>query len=397
MKNNQNYSQKKKNLLEVLTSNNLLKDKRLYKAFMEVPLEEFIPEMYRDSFKIYEDIPNLFYYQNPNNYRTISAPHMITIMLQGLSLENNDDLLILGAKSGYIAALAHKLALNGEIIILEANSEIAKLTEENLIKLNLNDNITVIVKNPLEGMPKLSPWQKILVTGAIKQSSIFPLLRQLDPHEGVLYAPIGEEIIQTYTQILRLNSNFFGKKQLQVRFTQLMTQVELDEIELITNLEEYKEVDIEINPKKVDNALDKINIKYETNIFDEINIDEDYGLFDLKQRDNAIKSLNKFKLIINEVKIEENIDLLFKCIKNMEIELKNLEGFKKELGIKTKKIQNILDQINDLNIARRHIEKNSKIDSEIIDRKVDVINKQIEELDNLENLIILEIKRLQNL
>ena len=94
MKNNQNYSQKKKKLLQILTSNNLLKDKRLYKAFMEVPLEEFIPEMYRDSFKIYEDIPNLFYYQSPNNYRTISAPHMITIMLQGLSFESNDDLLI---------------------------------------------------------------------------------------------------------------------------------------------------------------------------------------------------------------------------------------------------------------------------------------------------------------
>jgi protein-L-isoaspartate(D-aspartate) O-methyltransferase len=263
----EDYNQKKKKLVESLTSNNLLKDKRLYKAFLEIPLEEFIPRNYQDPLKIYQDIPNLFYYHDPNNYRTISAPHMITIMLQGLALERDDDLLILGAKSGYIAALAHELAPQGEIIILEANSEIANLTEENLQKLDLDHNITVIVKNPLEGMPDLTPWQKILVTGAIKQSRITPLLRQLDKNEGVLYAPIGEGLVQTYTQILRVDNNFYGKKQLQVRFTPLMTQVELDELELITDLDEYEEVEVEINPKKVDKTLEKINIKYETNVF----------------------------------------------------------------------------------------------------------------------------------
>ncbi|MFO7797081.1 MAG: hypothetical protein ACQERB_15545, partial [Promethearchaeati archaeon] len=245
---NLDFNEKKKRLVDSLTSNDLLKDKRLYKAFLEIPLEEFIPKNYQDSLKIYEDIPNLFYYHDPSNYRTISAPHMITIMLQGLSLEKDDDLLILGAKSGYIAALAHRLAPQGEIIILEANSEIAELTEKNLKKLDLHENISVIVKNPLEGMPDLTPWQKILVTGAIKQNRITPLLRQLDIDEGVLYAPIGEGLVQTYTQILRIEDNFYGKKQLQVRFTPLMTQVEIDELELITDIDQYEEVDVEINP-----------------------------------------------------------------------------------------------------------------------------------------------------
>ena len=167
MENKNTYEKKKKKLVKSLVINELLKDKRLIKAFYEVPLEKFIPEPYIQEAKIYEDYPNLFYFQNRDNYRTISAPHMITIMLQGLALKTNDDLLILGAKSGYIAALAHKLAPKGEIIILEANSEVAKITSENLKKLNLHDNISVIVKNPLQGMPELSPWQKILVTGAI--------------------------------------------------------------------------------------------------------------------------------------------------------------------------------------------------------------------------------------
>ena len=85
-------------LVEHLVKSEYLKDKRLLSAFMEVPLEEFIPEQFRDPLRIYEDTPNLFYYLNRENYRTISAPHMISIMLQGLSLKDDDDLLILGAK-----------------------------------------------------------------------------------------------------------------------------------------------------------------------------------------------------------------------------------------------------------------------------------------------------------
>jgi len=218
---------KKKRLLDTLVINQILKDKRLIKAFMEIPLEKFIPDKFKKLVRPYEDQPNLFYYdeRNPKSYRTISAPHMITIMLQGLALESNDDLLILGAKSGYIAALAHKLAPKGEIVILEANSEIAKITAENLKKLNLDKNITINIKNPLKGMPELSPWQKILVTGAIEQRKIYPLLQQLDKDGGVLFAPIGQEFIQTYTQILRQNDEFFGKQQLQVKFSPLITKV----------------------------------------------------------------------------------------------------------------------------------------------------------------------------
>ena len=138
---NETLEERKEQLLDTLIDTKILKDKRLIKAFRDIPLEQFIPEKFLNNAnyfgpKPYEDKPNLFYYDenNPRNYRTISAPYMITIMLQGLDLKENDNLLILGAKSGYISALAHQLAPKGEIIILEANSEIAKLTSKNLKK-----------------------------------------------------------------------------------------------------------------------------------------------------------------------------------------------------------------------------------------------------------------------
>ena len=396
---------KKRMLVEHLVKSEYLKDKRLLSAFMEVPLEEFIPEQFRDPLRIYEDTPNLFYYLNRENYRTISAPHMISIMLQGLSLKDDDDLLILGAKSGYIATLAHKLAPKGEIIILEANSDVAKITSTNLEKLNLHENITVVVKNPLDGMMDLSPWQKILVTGAIKQSRIQPLLRQLDRNEGVLYAPIGEELIQIYTQILRSNEDFFGKKQLRVRFTPLMTQVELVELELITDFNELEELEIKDDPYKVDKSLgkfnEKISIKYGANIFDEIkmkpNIVSQESEIDIKQRDIVVSHLKTIETHIKKLKKEEDIDNCFQCVEDIETQIDGLRDYKRDFDLKIKKIQNFLNQIRTYNIIRKDLEKKEAHDTEAFDKKIEIINKQISDINDLHNLMIKEIDRLNSL
>jgi len=274
---NQRLFRSKIQLLFSLHFNGYLRDIRLFKAFLDVPLKDFIPNEIQNQVRLYDDAPVLFYLdkENPASLRTISAPHMISIMLQELILNDNDDLLILGAKSGYIAVLAHKLAPKGRIVILEANSKIAKITSENLNNQNLNGEIEVMVRNPLEGFPELSPWQKILVTGAIKQERISPLLQQLDSTEGVLFAPIGENYLQTYTQIIRFGDDFYGKKFLQVRFTPLITQIELDELKLITDIDELEAF---TNKNKKDeptniNFKGKINVNYASNILDEVRLE----------------------------------------------------------------------------------------------------------------------------
>jgi protein-L-isoaspartate(D-aspartate) O-methyltransferase len=375
---------KKKRLVDALIVNEILKDKRLIKAFMEVPLEKFIPEKFFSFVKIYEDVPNLFYYdeQNPNNYRTISAPHMITIMLQGLSLTDDDDLLILGAKSGYIAALAHKLAPKGEIIILEANSEIAKITSKNLEDLKLSDNISIIVKNPLLGMPELSPWQKILVTGAIEQSKINLLLNQLDESGGVLFAPIGHEYIQIYTQIIRQNNEYFAQKQLQVKFSPLITKIELDELELLTDIDEP---DILRKSDKSVQASDKfpkkVKIKYTSDILDKIDSGQEFTLdsIDKKQQELVLTYLMSIELIIKNLKKEENIEKCFQYIESIETKLDDLKKYKKLFQIKIKRMQNILNHIRSLTIVRKELKSKKISEAEIVDKKIEIINKQIDQ------------------
>jgi len=395
---------KKKHLLDTLVVNEILKDKRLIKAFMEIPLEKFIPGKFKKMVKLYEDVPNLFYYDehNPKSYRTISAPHMITIMLQGLELEANDDLLILGAKSGYISALAHHLAPKGEIIILEANSEIAKLTAENLRKLNLDDKITVVVKNPLGGMPDLSPWQKILVTGAIEQIKIFPLLKQLDKDGGVLFAPIGQDFVQTYTQILRQNDEFYGKQQLQVKFSPLITQLEIDELELITDLDEFEKSNNTIASKSELETLGmlnkKIEIKYTQNILDKIIPEQIVKKKPLEMQNREI-ILSILKDVIEDIQIlkkEENIDECFKILDQIELVFEKLKIYKRNFEIKLKKMQHTINQIRSYVIIRKELEKKGLSNSAMIEQKISILNKQIEEINVLLSFLTKEKSRIES-
>ena len=360
-------------LLLNLINNGYLKDKRLLKAFLEERLTDYIPRRHAFNARIYEDMPNLFYFdrKNPESLRTISAPHMISIMLQGLVLSEDDELLILGAKSGYIAALAHKLSPKGKIVILEANSKIAKITERNLKKLNYH-NIEVIVKNPLDGLVERSPWQKILVTGAIKQERIYPLLRQLDPKSGVLFAPIGEEIIQTYTQILRADNHFYGKKQLQVRFTPLITEVELDDLELITDFDELELC--EDSPSDSMSHLDckKISITYASEILDDIAL-EPFDKFDalkINLNDVAVVFLEYIDQTIEALKGEENIKYGNNGIDNIETQIRVLKKYNKDLNLNLNEIQNML-------------------------RNITFTDKKAQDLDNLRKKVKSELKKIR--
>ena len=385
-RNKEGLKSKKKRLLDSLILQEYLKDKRLVKAFMEVPLEKFIPEKFLNIVKLYEDVPNIFFLddQNPKNYRTISAPHMITIMLQGLNLTQNDDLLILGAKSGYIAALAHKLAPKGEIIILEAKSDIAKITIQNLKKLNLDNNITMVVKNPLDGAPNLSPWQKILVTGAIEQSKIHPLLQQLDENGGMLFAPIGPESVQVYTQILRQKNEFYGSKKLQVKFSPLITQIELDELELITDLDEFEKNSVQSTIEdKPPSLLNRINIKYATNILEDIVPEQIVKKkeFNVQQQKLVLRELKIIETLIKNLKNEENIDKSLIFVDEIELKLNNLKNFKKIFELKIKRMQNILDQIRSLIIIRMEYEETEDQDSNVLEKKLEILNKFVGQIN----------------
>ncbi|GAG76885.1 unnamed protein product, partial [marine sediment metagenome] len=227
-------------------------------------------------------------------------------------------------------------------------------TAENLKLQKLDGNIEVIVKNPLEGLPELSPWQKILVTGAITQKRIYPLLEQLDS-EGVLFAPIGENYLQTYTQIIRFENDFYGKKYLQVRFTPLMTQIELDELKLITDIEELEAHTVSQKnntPKNVFHS-GKININYASDVLNEVRL-EPYS----KKNSNEI-----------------NDESIYDAIKEHMVNAINTKN-KNENRKYIENVNTSLEQINDLiGRLKRDIEKKGVADPRSTEKRIELIEK----------------------
>jgi len=381
-------------LLFTLIYNGYLKDIRLVKAFLDVPLKNFIPNELHSHFKIYTDAPVLFYLnkENPETLRTISAPHMISIMLQQLLLEEDDDLLILGAKSGYIAALAHKLAHKGKIVILEANQEIAKITQDNLERNGLQDRVKVIVDNPLNGQPEFAPWQKILVTGAIKQERIIPLLLQLDSSDGVLFAPIGENFIQNYTQIKRIGNEFYGKKHLQVRFTPLVTKIELAELKLVTDI-------TEINPKddKHQLSIENISINYSSDILDEVRLEpfSQSQTHEINAENVFLMSLEFIDQTIDSLRENENLNNWTTSIDNIKIILDTLQRIKTNRNDATEYFINNINQIKSYNLIRKELKKGKRSETTPLKREMDVIGKQMRDVKILQKNIKEEIKKIK--
>jgi len=397
MESSNNFYSKIQLLLSLLY-NGYLKDLRLFKAFLDVRLDSFIPKEILPSVRIYDDAPVLFYYEKerPENLRTVSAPHMITIMLQNLILNEDDDLLILGAKSGYIAALAHKLAPNGKIVILEANSRIAKITQENIERFGLRDKIDILVRNPLNGLPEMSPWKKILVTGAIKQEKIYPLLNQLDHNNGVLFAPIGEDYIQVYTQILRVNNHYYGKKHLSVRFTPLITQIEIDELRLITDIDDMEDFDNYKNQVKKDKT--QISIIYAKDIIEELNLEPKLKqpTIEISPKSIFLAFLENMDDTIEVLKNIQDLEQWINFVENFRTLIEIFKKYKRGIKISVMNMELSLNQIKSYLIIGKRIEIDKKLSKkESLDKKIEIFQKQMEEIGKLQQYIKVEMDKIK--
>ncbi|GAB4323742.1 MAG: hypothetical protein Kow0069_28960 [Promethearchaeota archaeon] len=207
-------------LINHLKENDLLHDPRLERGFRELPVELFVPGALFEPVAWYVfDSPVVFYQGAGGQVRTVSAPHMVCIMLENLALDESDDVLQLQAKSGFIASLAAKMVPDGTVTVLEANGDIVSLTRRNLEVVGLSDRVKVLHKNPLSGLEEEGPWRRILVTGAIEEDALEFLLWQLDPEEGLLFAPIDKGgDFQVFSQFVREGDEFFSRAITNVRF-----------------------------------------------------------------------------------------------------------------------------------------------------------------------------------
>ena len=135
------------------------------------------------------------------NGQTISAPHMVAIMVEALDIKPGQKILEIGSGSGYHAAVVSLLVGNdGQVFSIERIHALAESAKENLDKAGCN-NVTVFKGDGSLGLPDHAPYDRIYVTCA-SPSVPQPLLDQLRD-TGKLLIPVGK----MYCELMLLEKN----------------------------------------------------------------------------------------------------------------------------------------------------------------------------------------------
>jgi protein-L-isoaspartate(D-aspartate) O-methyltransferase len=179
------YLEKRKNLINTLKLEGYIKSRDVEQAFLDTPREEFVP----DQMKKYS------YFDTPleiGNGQTISAPHMVAIMIEALDFKKGQIVLEIGAGSGYHVAVASKLVgVKGRIYTIERFPSLVDYAKQNLKNTGIA-NVSVELGDGSEGLVKYSPYDRIYVTCAAPDVPP-PLTDQLKD-KGKLLIPVGETI-----------------------------------------------------------------------------------------------------------------------------------------------------------------------------------------------------------
>lgn len=202
-KNTDQTNQTSKKVLALFwKQNKIIRDDRLINAFLKVPREIFLREQYRDF--AYEDtpLPSL-------RGKTISQPTTVMIMAQLLELDKNDEVLEIGAGSGYNAAIISRIAK--KVYTTEIIPELVIFARENLKNAKIK-NVEVLEVDGTRGIEGKT-FDKIILTAAAKEFP--PKLLDSLKEEGIIVGPIGnkkeQEMVRGTKEKGKIAYEFYGQ------------------------------------------------------------------------------------------------------------------------------------------------------------------------------------------
>jgi len=135
-------------------------DIRIIEAMLAVPRELFVPESQRAL--AYLDL-DLDVSEGHSPRRFLLKPAVTAKMLQAAGLGDTDEVLVVGCASGYLAALAARLAKR--VTATESNSAVAAKAGASLASLGLRD-IQIRTAAAAEGDSGSAPFDVIILNGA---------------------------------------------------------------------------------------------------------------------------------------------------------------------------------------------------------------------------------------
>lgn len=178
-------------------------------AFRIVDRKRFVPAGYK--YLAYTD-----FIVNIGEGSTMSQPTIMATMLDLLELSGKERVLEIGTASGYNAVLLSRCA--AEVFTMEYNPALAQKAQAVLAEYT---NVTVQVGDGAMGIPEQAPFDRIILTAAVKEfpQSLFDQLKD----QGVVVAPIGEADVQQLIVGRKSGNEFQLRPVFNVRFVPLQT------------------------------------------------------------------------------------------------------------------------------------------------------------------------------
>ena len=150
------YKEKRDDLVDSLIRRGYIQSKFVEKAMRKVPRHEFVPERVKK--RAYIDSP-----QPIGEGQTISAPHMVAMMVENLDIEEGQKVLEVGGGMGYHAAvIAEIVGEEGEVYSIEYVASLAKTAQRKVESVGYH-NVKIIQGDGSSGYGKDAPYDRISV------------------------------------------------------------------------------------------------------------------------------------------------------------------------------------------------------------------------------------------
>jgi len=153
------YAVARQHMVDSQIRTNKVTDERLIEAIRTLPRERFVPERIRARSYLDDDVELA-----PGRY--LMEPMVTARLIQTAAVKPTDMALVIGAASGYAAALLAKLA--NTVVALECDSALAQRASAAFAELAIDN--AAVVEGPLrDGCAKHAPYDVIYLDGAIEE------------------------------------------------------------------------------------------------------------------------------------------------------------------------------------------------------------------------------------
>jgi len=195
-------------LVNSLAERGYIESDAVERAMRSVPREEFMPERVRN--RAYEDSP-----LSIGEGQTISAPHMVAMIIERLDLSEGDETLEVGTGRGYHAAVVAEIVGPENVYTVEYHEKLAREARE-----NLPDGATVVTGDGSKGLPAHAPYDRVYLTCAAPNVPDFLDDQLRDGGRAVL--PVQSGGVQHLTTVEKRDEGLEVDEGEPVRFVRLV-------------------------------------------------------------------------------------------------------------------------------------------------------------------------------